>query len=90
MKFLGCGGNRAESVMAFTLINTVFDGQQRESQYLGRALELVNSSLKADCSSFIFNINGGAVIINESTATFLNCNFEGNHAKFGGAIYNSL
>ena len=88
VKFLGCGGNRAESVMNFTLINTIFDGQQKPG--IGTALELINSSLLAKRSSFISNINGGAVVVNGSTATFLNCNFEGNCAKFGGAIYGNL
>ena len=32
------------------------------------------------------NVIGGAVVVSESTATFLNCNFEGNHAGIGGAI----
>ena len=88
VKFLGCGGNRAESVMNFTLINTIFDGQQKQG--IGTALELVNSSLLAERSSFVSNINGSAVVVNGSTATFLNCNFEGNHAKLGGAIYGNL
>lgn len=88
VKFLGCGGNRALSVMELTLINAVFDGQKKEE--LGTALELVNSSLKAERSSFVYNIYGGAVIVNESAATFLNCSFEGNHAQRGGAIYGNL
>ena len=90
IKFLGCRGNRAESVMYFTLVNALFDGQQKKNQYLRRALELVNSTLKAEKSSFVSNIDGGAVIVNRSTATFLNCIFEGNHAEFGGAIYGKL
>ena len=49
IKLLRCGGNRAELVMHFTLINTVFDGQQTED--LGTALVLVNSILKAEKSS---------------------------------------
>ena len=88
VNFLGCGGNRAESVMDFTLVNTIFDGQQKED--LGTALELVNSSLKAERTSFVSNVIGGAVVVNESTTTFLNCNFEGNHAEFGGAIHGNL
>ena len=88
IKFLGCGGNRADSVMDFTLINTIFDGQQKKD--LGTALELVNSSLKAERTSFVSNVIGGAVIVSESTATFLNCKFEGNHAELGGAIYGNL
>jgi predicted outer membrane repeat protein len=88
IKFLGCGGNRAESVVNFSLINTIFDGQQKED--IGRALELVNSSLLAERSSFVSNIDGGAVVVNGSNATFLNCNFEGNHADYGGAIYGNL
>ena len=90
IKFLGCGGNRVELVMHFTLINTTFDGQQMRNQYVGTALELVNSSLTAKRSSFIYSIDGGAVIVNESNATFLNCNFEGNRAEFGGAIWKSV
>ena len=89
VNFLGCGGNRVESVMDFTLVNTIFDGQRKKDQYLGTAIELVNSSLKVERSSFVSN-SGSAVIVNESTATFLNCNFEGNHAEFGGAIYGTL
>ena len=54
------------------------------------ALELVNSSLTAKRSSFIYSIDGGAVIVNESNATFLNCNFEGNRAEFSGAIWKSV
>ena len=77
-------------MMHFTLINTAFDGQQMRNQYVGTALELVNSSLTAERSSFIHNIDGGAVIVNKSNATFLNCNFEGNHAEFGGAIWKSV
>ena len=88
VKFLECGGNRAESVTTFTLINTIFDG--RRKQNLGTALELVNSTIKAERSSFVSNNDHGAVIVNESTATFLNCNFEGNDAEFGGAIYGNL
>ena len=30
------------------------------------------------------------MVVNESTTTFLNCNFEGNHAEFGGAIHGNL
>ena len=40
VNFLGCGGNRVESVMAFTLVNTIFDGQQKED-------------LKTGCQGFI-------------------------------------
>ena len=82
VKFLGCGGNRAESVMNFTLINTIFDGQQKKT-----ALMLVKSIVKTENSSFTSNI-GGAVIAEQSTATILNCTFYENHANYstGGAI----
>ena len=75
-------------MMDFTLINTIFDGQQKK--HLGTALELVNCTLKAERSSFVSNIIGGAMIANKSTAAFLNCKFEDNRAEFGGAIYGNL
>ena len=106
VKFIGCGGNLVESVADFTLNNTIFDGQKT---LVGTALELINSTLKAERSSFIFNKHqmlfaieklngtvlfhaniGGAVIVNQSTASFLNCNFDGNRAEYGGAIYGDL
>ena len=77
MNFLGCGGNRAESVMNFTPINTTYDGQQKK--YLRIALELVNSTVKVKNSSFS-NTNG-AVIVKQCNATFLKCNFNGNSAE---------
>ena len=86
VKFLGCGGNRADLVMNFTLINTIFDGQRKKHHE--SALELVNSTVKVK-SSFISNI-GGAVSVNQSNATFLNCDFNGNHAVLGGAIHGDL
>ena len=82
VKFLGCGGNRAKSVKDFTLINFVFDGQHK---YRRKALELVTSIVKTENSSFISNI-GGAVNVIQSTATFLNSNFNKNHAPSGGAL----
>ena len=74
VKFLGCGGNRAESVMNFTLVNTIFDGQMEK---------VINSS--TNISNF-----GSAVIVSQSTVTFLNCTFNGNYAKVGGAINGDL
>jgi hypothetical protein len=44
----------------------------------------------AERSSFVSNIDGGAVVVNGSNATFLICNFEGNRADFGGTIYGNL
>ena len=105
VKFLGCGGNRVESVADFILINTTFDGQ---NNFIGIALELVNSTIKTERTSFVSNKHqlllaigklkgvkfhsriGSTVIVNQSTATFLNCKFNGNHAKCGGAIYGDL
>ena len=81
-KFSGCGGNRAELVANFTLINTIFYGQQK-------ALKLVSSTVKTENSSFISN-SGGAVIVKQSTATFINCKFNGNQANNGGAIYGDV
>ena len=74
VKFLGCGGISAESVMNFSLINITFDGQRKKRT--GTALELVNIC--------------GAVVVKQCNAIFLNCNFNRNHAKYGGAIYGDL
>ena len=85
VKFLGCRSNSVESVTNLTLINTIFDGQQKQVI----ALKLVNSTVKTEKSFFISN-SGGAVIVTQSTATFINCNFNGNHAQCGGAIYGDI
>jgi hypothetical protein len=43
VRFLGCGGNRAESVMNFSLINIVFDGQnQHYAIYSGADPEILH------------------------------------------------
>ena len=86
VKFLGCRGNRAKLVMDFTMINVIFDGQQNEL-YLGTAIKVVNSTIKGEKASVV---TGGAMTVNQSIATFLNCTFEGNHALLGGAIYGDL
>ena len=50
VKSLGCGGNRAELVANFTLINTIFNGQQKGII----ALELVGSTVKTENKFFYF------------------------------------
>ena len=100
LKFLGCRGNRVESVTDFSLEDTYFEGQE---DHRGTALELVNSTVEIKRSSFVTNNNkrsyqrqfgttksvqtGGAVIVNQSIASFVNCDFEQNSAELGGAIY---
>ena len=90
-------------VADFTHINTIFNAQEN---LVGTALELVNSTIQAERNSFVSNKHhlpfmfedtvfhariGGAVIVNQSNATFLNCKFDGNHAQlYGGAMYGDL
>ena len=69
----------------FTLINTIFNGQQKRII----ALEIVSSTVKTENSSFISN-TGGVVIAKQSTTTFINCKLNGNRAKYSGAIYGDI
>ena len=102
VNFLGCGGNRVESVKNFILEDSSFEGQEEN---IGTALKLVNSTIEIT-RSFFSNSNGscwlwfrnsndrklyawigGAVIVNQSNASFSDCCFRNNSAELGGAIF---
>ena len=75
IKFLGCRGNRVESVTDFTLNNTVFDGQP-EDYCFGRA----HNSIKPKYIA-------GALRVTQATASIINCSFYRNYViSNGGAI----
>ena len=86
VKFFGCGGNRVESVTNFALINAFFNGQQKIGII---ALQVVNCTTQIENCSFISN-SGGAMKVRQSNTTFLNCNFNKNHAERGGSIYGDV
>ena len=56
LKFIGCGGNKVDSVWHFVIEDCTFTGSGENSS--GAALELVNTNAVIINTSFIFNGNG--------------------------------
>ena len=102
IQFVGCGGNKVESVHSFILDRCSFIGQGANKS----ALELIKTTAKIERTSFISNNNllgtevkyylwpwlakitvGGAIIVNQSSISIFDSKFQGNRAVGGGAIY---
>ena len=90
LTFIGCPGNKVESIHHFTLEYSSFIGQENAP---GTALELIDTSASLCNSTFISNCGkehkyyGGAILSARSNINITKSWFEGNHAQAGGAIY---
>ena len=94
--FIECGGNKIESVRDLLIRNIKFQGFQGKT-----TLEVIQSTIVAHQSSFCFDNednlcvtfsskctqHGGAINMKQSTVNLVDCIFENNTAKYGGAIY---
>ena len=100
--FLGCGRNRVDSVKSFILVNSSFEGQKGNSgtalELVNSTIEIKRSFFSNSNGSYrlwFVNSNdtklyariGGAVIVNQSNASFSDCHFKRNCAELGGAIF---
>ena len=105
LTFVGCSGNKVESVYEFILKDSTFIGQK---DIFGTALDLVEVSATIYRSSFSSNRGmklhslsckfdhsyqtfrvGGAIALLSSSITIVQSRFDGNSAEVGGAIFSS-
>ena len=96
--FLGCGGNKVQSVSSFILEDSSFQGQKNHS---GSALmfnkttaRIIRSEFNSNSGSYTavrwpWNLlsTGGAIIVNNSNIIIIQSTFGGNFAQLGGSIY---
>ena len=100
--FIGCPGNKVESVQQFTLEYTSFIGQENAP---GTALELIDTTASLCNNTFISNsgkqhqyyldgniiaLAGGAILSTRSNINITESWFKGNHAQMGGAIFSEF
>ena len=100
--FIGCPGNKVESVQQFTLEYTSFIGQENAP---GTALELIDTTASLCSNTFISNsgkqhqyyldgniiaLAGGAILSTRSNINITESWFKGNHAQMGGAIFSEF
>ena len=100
--FIGCPGNKVESVQQFTLEYSSFIGQENAP---GTALELIDTTASLCSNTFISNsgkqhqyywyeninaLAGGAILSTRSNINITESWFEGNHAQVGGAIFSEF
>ena len=106
LEFIGCGGNRVESIGHLLIEDTSFHGHDDS----GTALELVKTTAVIEKSSFKSNMGsslkvtskgqwrysaqssraGGAIVVTISCVTVTGSIFEENRAEVGGAIFGEL
>ena len=96
LEFIGCKGNKIESVQHLLIKAVIFQSQPQRIA----TLEIINSIATTMHSYFIciksyqeslstnFNTSkGGAVFARQSSIKLINCTFENNSAEIGGAVY---
>ena len=101
MEFVGCGGtsNQVENVGNFVLRDSTFLGQESS----GTALELIGTTAQIFNCRFMSNRQGkyiafweitqvygtvgGAILASNSSVNISQSHFEGNMARYGGAMY---
>ena len=96
LNFVGCAGNKIESVDHFIAEESSFTGQQ-ENLIINTALDIEDTNAEIMRVSFKNNggkLNhrqrvGGAIVCNRSKLFISNCLFENNTANIGGAIYHA-
>ena len=97
LEFIGCGGNRVESVSNLVVQDTIFKGQKDSAN--GTALELIETIAKIINCTFLSNrkgqlryfiyrnvLVGGAIIATHSNIDISQSHFVNNTADIGGAI----
>jgi predicted outer membrane repeat protein len=103
--FTGCGNNIFSSIRTFTIENSIFQGRNGSGTVLdiiGVNLTIVNSSFLSNSIGrcldiFDFNTTprnisvhvGGAIFVDKSNVSIIECTFFNNSAEVGGAIYST-
>ena len=104
LMFIGCGGNTFSSIKNFTIENSTFRGQNESgtvldvtkvnltilnsyfiSNSVGRCLDIFDISTASHVSLRV----GGAIFVDKSNVSIINCLFVNNSAEIGGAIYST-
>ena len=104
LMFIGCGSNTFSSIRNFTIENSTFQGQNNSgtilditqvnltivkcsffSNSVGRCLDIFDINTASTISVHV----GGAIFVDKSNVSIINCSFVNNSAEVGGAIYST-
>ena len=104
LRFIGCGSNTFSSIQNFMIENSTFQGQSGSgtalditdtnltivnssfiSNRVGRCLDIFDLSTMSNISVRV----GGAIFVDMSNVSIINCIFVNNSAEIGGAMYST-